>query len=565
MAADGRILPAIGNKSASTIEAEQRALAEMQITDGEEAVKKLETMFDVQLGGSTREEMEAALGKIYEKMAGAFENNEMAPWVVADLTAYETAYGQERALTEEQVQSYVDDIVEKAVKTNSAGDLAKYMISLKALGYDAQKVVTKNQKPGTYFDMAAMLREMVESGAGGSDSIYTLPYILMALQQDASYAPEEMINCLIEQILTQQFSNGGFGYRSEGVDYADADAIAPVVLALARYYETDSSVRAAVDCALDREFIRGLQGESGAIYSNWTNSASAESTGLMIAAIASVGKDVSAYKAGRKSLTDGLMAMLNEEKDGFLYNGETNALATEQGFRGLFAVLQQNGQGFSIYDFSGKPSNEVKVSGSGSATEPGGETETPDTEINPPKNEEIREITGVKSAYRKAVGAKAFRLDAKAGTAKLQFQSSKPSVASVGRDSGIVKVKKIGKTVITITAADRDGKVLKKNVTVTVVPKRQKIKSLKSTEKGSVSVKLTKDKKVSGYQIWYSASAKFKKAVKVNIAGKSKVTKRLTKKLKSGKKYYVKARSYKRIGKTKYFGDWSRVKRVKVK
>lgn len=565
VAADERILPAVGNKSTSTVEAEQKALEKMQLTDGEEISEKLKTMFGVQVKEHTREEMEAALEKIYERMAKEFVNDEMAPWVIADLTAYETAYGRERALSEEQIQSYVDDLVAKAVETSSAGDLAKYMISLKALGYDAQKIVTKNQKPGTYFDMAALLREMVENRVGGSDSIYTLPYILMALQQDSSYASEEVINGLIEQILAQQLPNGGFGYQSEGVDYADADTIAPVVLALAKYYETNSAVRAAVDGALDKELIRGLQGESGAVYSSWTNSASAESTGLILAAIASVGKDASDYRAGRKSLLDGLMEMLNPEKDGFLYNGETNAFATEQGFRGLFAALQAENQGFSMYDFSGKPANVVKVSGSSSGTEPGGETETPDTEINPPKDEEVKEITGVKAAYRKEAGAKAFRLDAKAGKAKLQYISSKPSVASVGKDSGIVKVKKIGKAVITITAAGEKGRTLTKKVTVTVVPKQQRIKSLKSTAKGSMTVKLRKDKKVTGYQIWYSASRKFKKAVKVNITGKSKVTKKFARKLKSGRKYYVKARSYKKIGRTKYFGGWSRVRKVKVK
>ena len=35
--------------------------------------------------------------------------------------------------------------------------------------------------------------------------------------------------------------------------------------------------------------------------------------------------------------------------------------------------------------------------------------------------------------------------------------------------------------------------------------------------------------------------------------------------LKSKKTYYVKIRSYKKVGKKKYYGAWSKVKKVKIK
>ena len=37
------------------------------------------------------------------------------------------------------------------------------------------------------------------------------------------------------------------------------------------------------------------------------------------------------------------------------------------------------------------------------------------------------------------------------------------------------------------------------------------------------------------------------------------------KKLKKNKKYYVKARAVKVVGKTKYYGEWSKVKKIRIK
>ena len=61
----------------------------------------------------------------------------------------------------------------------------------------------------------------------------------------------------------------------------------------------------------------------------------------------------------------------------------------------------------------------------------------------------------------------------------------------------------------------------------------------------------------------YSTSSKFtKKTTKsVNVKGTSKTISKLTK----GKTYYVKVRTYKTVGKTKFCSGYSAVKKVKVK
>ena len=87
--------------------------------------------------------------------------------------------------------------------------------------------------------------------------------------------------------------------------------------------------------------------------------------------------------------------------------------------------------------------------------------------------------------------------------------------------------------------------------------------------KKSFVAKWKKASGVTGYEIQYSTDKKFKKNVKVKTVKKAKTTKLSVKKLKSGKKYYVRIRSYKTIkisGKNKkYYSKWSAAKTVKVK
>ncbi len=88
---------------------------------------------------------------------------------------------------------------------------------------------------------------------------------------------------------------------------------------------------------------------------------------------------------------------------------------------------------------------------------------------------------------------------------------------------------------------------------------------IKSLKPGKKRVKVTIKKKaagVVGFQIKVSLNKKFKKNTKTVLS--KKVTKTI-KKLKSGKKYYVKVRAYNIINGKKEFGKWSKVKAKKVK
>ena len=83
--------------------------------------------------------------------------------------------------------------------------------------------------------------------------------------------------------------------------------------------------------------------------------------------------------------------------------------------------------------------------------------------------------------------------------------------------------------------------------------------------KKRMTVRWKRDSKATGYQITYAQNKKFKKGKKNITVRKNKTTKKTIKKLKAGKTYYVKVRAYKNAGKTKLYGCYSGVKKVKIR
>ena len=78
------------------------------------------------------------------------------------------------------------------------------------------------------------------------------------------------------------------------------------------------------------------------------------------------------------------------------------------------------------------------------------------------------------------------------------------------------------------------------------------------------SAKMAKSR-ISGYQIQLATNSKFTKNKKtVTVKGYKKTSRKITK-LKGGKKYYVKIRTYKIVGGTKYYSPWSKTKSVRTK
>lgn len=105
-----------------------------------------------------------------------------------------------------------------------------------------------------------------------------------------------------------------------------------------------------------------------------------------------------------------------------------------------------------------------------------------------------------------------------------------------------------------------------KNETKDSVVKRPKTSEIKKIKKAKKSLKVfwKKIKGVSGYQIQYSISGKFKKAKKITIK-KAKITSKSIKKLKAKKKYYVRIRTYIVVNGKEKYSNWSKKKSEETK
>lgn len=156
-----------------------------------------------------------------------------------------------------------------------------------------------------------------------------------------------------------------------------------------------------------------------------------------------------------------------------------------------------------------------------------------------------------KTLYQVAYGAKPFSLGA-AYEGTLTYRSSNPKVASVD-GAGKVSVKGTGIAVVTVSGGSESV-----SVTVKVSPKQASLKSAKAAKGRSLTVKWAKDRRATGYQVELSLRQNFKKtAKKKKLTG---VTCTFTK-LKAGSRYYVRIRSFKKVGKELLYGAWSRPKR----
>ena len=124
----------------------------------------------------------------------------------------------------------------------------------------------------------------------------------------------------------------------------------------------------------------------------------------------------------------------------------------------------------------------------------------------------------------------------------------------------------MGSAQITISAEETPNYTASvRKITVTIVPKGTSISKVKNGAKKKITVTWKKNTSVTGYQIQYSTDKGFASGVKTKTVNKFKTTKVTIAGLTKGKIYYVRIRTYKKIGKVKYYSAWSKAKRVVMK
>lgn len=134
-----------------------------------------------------------------------------------------------------------------------------------------------------------------------------------------------------------------------------------------------------------------------------------------------------------------------------------------------------------------------------------------------------------------------------------------PSWYTVSYPSGRIKV---GEYKVKVKFYDNYSAT--KTLSFKIKPSGVSVKSLTAKPQGFKLKWKKKTAQTDGYQIQYARNSKFtksKKTVTVNDAKQAKLT---VKKLKKGKKYYVRIRAFKYRGEKRYCSKWSKAKSIKT-
>ena len=218
-------------------------------------------------------------------------------------------------------------------------DNARVILALTAIGKDVTNVGGHNLLKG--LDNMAYVQKQ-----GINGPIFTL------IALDSHNYPtmgDVTREKLIETILDAQLPGGGWNLSGEN---ADTDMTAMAIQALAPYYKTNETVKAAVDKAL--EALSALQRNDGG-FGSW-GTVNSESCAQVIVALTALGIDPATdsrfVKNGNTVL--GALAGFYVDGGGFKHtaDGERNGMATEQSYYALAAYYRfVNGQ-TSLYDMS---------------------------------------------------------------------------------------------------------------------------------------------------------------------------------------------------------------------
>ena len=243
---------------------------------------------------------------------------------------------------------YYDNVV-KYVKANADAnerlhptkvtDNARVILALTAIGKDVTNVGGHNLLKG--LDSMAYVQAQDINGP-----IFTL------IALDSHNYPtmgDVTREKLIQVILDAQLNDGGWNLSAEN---ADPDMTAMAIQALAPYYKTNETVKAAVDKAL--EALSALQCSDGG-FGSW-DTVNSESCAQVIVALTALGIDPTAdsrFVKNGHTVLDAL-AGFYVTGGGFRHTagGERNDMATEQGYYALAAYYRFANTQTRLYDMS---------------------------------------------------------------------------------------------------------------------------------------------------------------------------------------------------------------------
>ena len=170
----------------------------------------------------------------------------------------------------------------------------------------------------------------------------------------------------------------------------------------------------------------------------------------------------------------------------------------------------------------------------------------------------------VKKIFTVKLSATSYTYDGKAKKPTVTVKDSAGKVVSskyytVSGNSG---VKNVGKYKVTVTFKGNYSGT--KALYFTILPPKTAVKKLTPAKKSFQVFITKKSAQVTGYQIQYSPAKNFTGA-KTKTVSSYKTTSQTIKSLKAKSTYYVRIRTYKKVGNTTYYSAWSSYKTVKTK
>ena len=436
---DGQILPVVGNAIDFSGDAQKAALEKMALRSDAEVNAALKKLFPDPV-------------KVMDTIAAALAETKDG-WSAMDMTAYAALGSAKTQLSDAARQNVINLLIAEAnTTTASTSDRSRIEIVLRALGADTTRLYPVNSN--TPVDNAAKLRAADMSAV----AYYTAPYVLLANMQGNVKLTSAQIDALIT-VLENAQKDGLLGGEYGGQFYSDPDSTGAALAALAGC-GNNSRARALLETL--KEGLR--KHVASAAYSSNANTDAMIITGLVAAGV----DPETVICADGSSIVTDLLRYVNDTKDGFLYGGVKDRLATEQGFRALIALaqFQATGKAFNIYDFSAVKTQPSHATGTGV-------TETPE---QPPETEDKITVTVTISTPSGTWLSKSVKLN-KGSTVYHAFIAALEGsgISQVGAANGYVRsMTKDGVTYGEFTSGPNSGWLYKVNGRLPSVPLTQK-------------------------------------------------------------------------------------------
>lgn len=436
---NGPDLPVVGNAIDFSGDAQKEALEKMALRSDAEVNAALKKLFPDPV-------------QVMDTIAAALAETKDG-WSAMDMKAYAALGSAKTQLSDAARQNVINLLIAEAnTTTASTSDRSRIEIVLRALGADTTRLYPVNSN--TPVDNAAKLRAADMSAV----PYYTAPYVLLANMQGNVKLTSAQIDALIA-VLENAQRDGLLGGEYGGQFYSDPDSTGAALAALAGC-GNNSRARALLETL--KEGLR--KHVASAAYSSNANTDAMIITGLVAAGV----DPETVICADGSSIVTDLLRYVNGTKDGFLFDGRENALATEQGFRALIALaqFQATGKAFNIYDFSAVKTQPSHATGAG-------ETETPE---QPPETEEKITVTVTISTPGGTWLSKSVKLN-KGSTVYHAFIAALEGsgISQVGAANGYVRsMTKDGVTYGEFTSGPNSGWLYKVNGSLPSVPLTQK-------------------------------------------------------------------------------------------